>query len=154
LYIRFLHIVLALLVFISSTGFLINKHYCQGALKETAFLVKAKSCHERNAKKHSTEAHAGMPPNCPMHQSKSTDIPCEEKKDCCNNESEFVKLETDQEVTTLKLPGLNIPVFTSIVVFALTLEPVDPEIIPVHFQNYRPPPILYDVPATLQTFLL
>lgn len=145
---RFLNIVLAALVFISSTGFVINKHYCQGALKETALVVKAKSCHERKAK-----GHAEMPPNCPMHQSGSS-TPCEEKKDCCNNESEFVKLETDQEITAFNLPKITTPVFTGILVFILNKAPMEPEIAPVHFLNYKPPPIFSDVPATLQTFLL
>ena len=145
---RFLNIVLVALVFISSTGFVINKHYCQGSLKGTAIVVKAKSCHESKA-----QDHAGMPPNCPMHQSGSS-TPCEEKKDCCNNESEFVKLDTDQEVTTFNLPDINLPVFTSILVFILNKQPIEPEIAPVHFLNYKPPLIFSDVPATLQTFLL
>lgn len=148
---RILNIILATLVFISSTGFVINKHYCQGELKETAFVVKAKSCHEKVAAVE--EEHSKMPPNCPMHQSKKSSS-CEEKKGCCENEAEFVKLELDQQVTSFEFQKLLVPTFISILVFSYNIDFSEHDSAPVHFKNYKPPSLVCDYSVSLQTFLL
>lgn len=145
---RFLNIILAALVFISSTGFVINKHYCQGELKETALVVKAKSCHEKEL-----DDRANMPANCPMHQSKNSSG-CEEKKGCCDNETEFVKLDIDQDIVSFEYQKLQIPQLATILVFATDFNLEETITSPVHFKNYKPPLIVCDVPVSLQTFLL
>jgi hypothetical protein len=150
---RILNIILATLVFISSTGFVINKHYCQGELKETAFMVKAKSCHETAAEHEDEDAHSKMPANCPMHSSKKKS-PCEERKDCCKDKSEFIKLDIDQEITSFEIQKIQAPVLASILLFAYNVDFLDQESSPVHYKNYKPPLLVCDYFVSLQTFLL
>lgn len=150
---KLLNIILAFLVITSSTGFVINQHYCQGELKGTAFMVKAKTCHDSASESEQSLHLADMPANCPMHQT-SKSSSCEEKKGCCNDETEFVKLDIDQEISSLKLPEISIPVISAILVFSYQLNYLSPELSPVPYLNYKPPLIVCDLPASLQTFLL
>ncbi len=150
---RLLNIILALLVITSSTGFVINQHYCQGELKGTAIVVKAKTCHDRSVESEQEAHMANMPANCPMHASKKSSS-CEEKKDCCNDETEYVKLDIDQEISSFKLPKISSPVFIAILVFCYSLDYDGPELSPVHYLNYKPPLIVCDIPSSLQIFLL
>ena len=150
---RLINIILAILVFTSSSGFVINQHFCQGELKNTAFVVKAKTCHDSNTSKHEAAGHSKMPPNCPMHQSKGP-VPCDEKKDCCNDKSEFVKLDIDQEITSMELLEIKKPVCSAIEIFPDSFNQEDPETYPIHYLNYKPPLIVCDLPVSLQTFLL
>ncbi len=132
---------------------MINKHYCQGELKGTAFLVKAKSCHEAEAEHDDEDSHSKMPANCPMHSSKKKSS-CEEKKDCCNSESEFIKLDIDQQITSFEFQKLLTPTLATILVFSYNLDFSEHESSPVHFKNYKPPLIVCDYSVSLQTFLL
>lgn len=150
---RLLNIILALLIITSSTGFVINQHYCQGELKETAFMVKAKTCHDRSSVSNHSGPMANMPANCPMHQTNNPSS-CEEKKDCCNDETEFVKLDIDQEISSFKLPKIYGPVMAAILVFSYQMDYLSPNLSPVPYLNYKPPLIVCDMPASLQTFLL
>lgn len=133
---------------------MINKHYCQGELKATSLVFKAKSCHESAKENETRETHAGMPANCPMHQAQTSNTSCEEKKGCCSNESEFVKLNTDQEITSFEFQKIQMPVFVTLLVFGYHINYIEPESTPVHYQNYKPPLIVCDLPVSLQTFLL
>lgn len=132
---------------------MINKHYCQGELKNTAILVKAKTCHETASKTHKFGDHHEMPPSCPMHQSKGSGHE-DEKKDCCNDKSEFVKLDIDQEITNFELLNIKLPVFSGTFLNADLSSLEDVETYPVHYLNYKPPLIVCDFPISLQTFLL
>ena len=43
---QFTALMLAFLMFFTSTGFAINVHYCQGELKSFSFFGKSKTCNE------------------------------------------------------------------------------------------------------------
>ncbi len=95
---RILHIFLACLVLVSTTGLTINKHYCKNELKNVAFFVKAKACHETKKV------------TCPHHQ------PTDEKP-CCENTTDYFIADTDQvyptnhlEVTSFDEIGID-PLF-------------------------------------------
>lgn len=75
---RFLHIVLALITLLSSTGVVLNKHYCQGNLKNATFFVQPHSCHT-----------ADRMPACSHHQSESED------NGCCSNHADYLKQKID-----------------------------------------------------------
>ena len=140
---RILHIILAFFVFFSSMGFVFNKHYCQDELKNVALFVEAESCHS---------AMDDMPASCPMHppQKKA----CEEKKDCCDDQSELVKSEQPQDVQNSEFQLLNKTVCLGVIFLALHIDYTSIDVQSNHFHNYKPPLIVCNTPASLQTFLL
>lgn len=138
---RILNIVLALLVFISSTGFTVNSHFCKDRLKDSRIFVKAKDCYEK------------------QRAEKKTARSCHVKKqscdnNCCKNTSEYFKLEQDQQLSIFKLKPFTQTVF--IAVLWILYYP-DHQVYNARlfkFFNFKPPPIVYDIPVLLQTFLL
>ena len=136
--VRFLHIALAFLTFFSSSGLLINQHYCRNELKHSALFAPAKGCHaEKKA-------------NCPMHAAAHGF----QKKGCCNDESLFLKHNQEQiqnEVERVKAP-LPATLFALAPVFSSGLFSVDRQTI--HYLNYKPPLITRDLPVSLQVFRL
>ncbi|MCO6492082.1 MAG: hypothetical protein J5I98_26935 [Phaeodactylibacter sp.] len=134
--VRLFHITLSVLILFSSTGLLINQHYCRKELKHSALFAPAKSCHARPAA------------SCPMH------APAQEsQKGCCENESHFLKHKQDQvqiDAETVKAPAS---------VFALVMPAFDATLPAfsrrnIHYLNYKPPLIFRDFPASLQVFRL
>jgi len=95
---RFLNIFLAAVIFISSIGVTVNRHYCQKQLRSTALWSMPKSCHE-------TVTLNDKLPSCPFHAKKSDT----EKRNCCSEESEYVKTETPQYLVFDDI--LRIPTF-------------------------------------------
>lgn len=135
---RIAHIILAFLLFISSAGLVINKHYCQNELKSMALFAEAEGCHQ--AKKMS----------CPMHADQEED---NHKKGCCDDETEFVKADEDQYVQSSKIE-LKVPplLFVDLpAIFNLEAPSLDKQ--SIHYLNYKPPLIVCDLPVLLQTFL-
>lgn len=63
---------------LSSTGVVLNKHYCQGSLKNTALIVQPMSCHATDRM-----------PACPHHQSEDED------NGCCSNHADYLKQKID-----------------------------------------------------------
>ena len=135
---RATHIILALLLFISSTGFVVNKHYCQGELKNMALFRKAESCHQDKAMK-----------SCPMHSSGE-----KEKKGCCDDESEYVKANDEQLAPSFEINLPNIPVLWAaiFVAFHIGLPALDSNTL--HYLTYKPPIVLNDISVLLQVFRL
>ena len=101
---------------------------------------------------------AKMPSSCPKHQKvkacKNHKEGEEEDKNCCNNKSEYIALDQDQQIQNIEVPTFNYPALlaTIIVVFNIKLPTVDNT--NLHYLNYKPPLIVCDFPASLQTFLL
>ncbi len=133
---------MAILVFLASTGLMVDHHYCQGQLEHSALMAKADSCHQ---KKSCDE------PATDVEQS------CCEKKDaqdqeegCCSNESEYVQVDLD-------IPCLN----TSQELNPLDqhiLNPAAPEfskkmvVIGAQYINDMPLPRLIDPHSLFQIF--
>lgn len=88
---RFVSLLLALLVLVSSVGYTANLHYCKGQLKSFSLLGKAKQCHE---------APAMAMANCPHHQKMMAEkMACgEEQKNCCDSETLLFQSDTDKQV--------------------------------------------------------
>jgi hypothetical protein len=138
------HILLACLLLIGATGLVVNKHYCQNELKNTALFLKAKDCHS------SLQAM-----NCPMHGDMAGHSDNEERKDCCDDKTEYLKAEEEQITHTLKW-ALKKNVFVPSSAAWLPLSSLGSRqhrhIVP--YLNYKPPLIVYDLQPRLQTFLL
>jgi hypothetical protein len=130
---------LALLVFISSSGLVLNKHYCMNELKNIAIFFKAKSCHEES-----------IMANCSMHKH----LVSHEKKDCCNDETEYIKSDIDQMQTTADVLSFQQIVQPGM---ALLLSNEDSSSFYkqlIHYLNYKPPLLACNVLVRFQAFLL
>lgn len=135
------HIALALLLFISSTGVVLNQHYCRGELKSQALFRAAPACHAAQA-----AATCPLHPHPPASDNKSA-------KGCCNDETEYFKSDIDQMTTASEVavpfhsgtgPGL---------VRALPLLPPIAARPSLQYLHYKPPQLVYNLPLRLQAFL-
>ena len=111
---KLLNIFLASVIFISTVGVTVNRHYCQKQLRSTGLWWMPKSCHE-------TADTNDKLPSCPFHV-KETNV---KKRKCCSEESDYVKTETKQDfifddvlskisffkITTTSLYRIHISVF-------------------------------------------
>ena len=138
---------MALLMLLSSTGFSMDAHYCQGQLKGVSFLGKAKSCHDIQAT-----------PSC--HKTKKTcqhkeeNLSQEEKDNCCSNESIVVE-KSDVDATSPQIASASdiqldfVAAFVAVYVFNYHVEAnVQP------FFQYKPPIPDRDIQILYQTFLI
>lgn len=141
--VRLINIILALAVLFSSTGFTVNKHYCQGELKDLALFVHAQSCHKKN-----------------MHQSCSTDKDSctghdhEKDNNCCDDDTDYHKLDQNQQIESFQLELLKNPVLLSTIFVILNIELPSVDANTLHQTTYQPPIVCEDIPVLLQTFLL
>lgn len=153
---RILNIILAFLVFFSTTGFVVNKHFCQNELRQVSLFVKGESCHHKMEKMASMEAcpMKGMKKSCSKDGSCSNQQSSKKKKNCCHDESRYVKSEQTQEKQSVEFPQLNNPVLVGVLFIALKIElpSIDAHTLP--FLTYKPPIVGNDIQVLLQTFLL
>ena len=114
-----------------------QKHYCKNEVKNEALFVKAKPCHDQKTMKH-----------CPMHPPADD----QDKKGCCDNKAEYLKLDTDQVTTVAKIDlKLPIPQINALFTPAFDLYSIlDTQTL--HYLNYKPPLLIFDLPVYLQTF--
>lgn len=137
---------LSAMMLLTSVGFSIDMHYCQGKLKSYSILGKAKSCH----------AIARAKITCPHHQKMAVELKgCElGEMDCCSNKTLHFQLhqlqkahEADYAIQS-QLPSLVAPV----IVFSwpapnwTASKPA--------FAFYKPPLIPKDQIVLKQSFLL
>ena len=138
---------MAMLVLLSSTGFSIDLHYCQGQMKSFSLFGKAKSCHEQMEKGHCKK------------KKKACHAPLQDqiekcKKDCCSNKTIKVESNDDaKKVQRIKIAPLQTQMLTTFVqVFLLDKTKLNKVIIP-HL-NYVHPLLNKDIPLLIQSFLL
>ena len=136
-----LHIILAFLLLISTSGFSISTHFCQSQLQDLQFFCQAKSCGELQVAKESCHKIANKEPK-----------PC--KKGCCESKSDFYQLDLDQQMTSTTFKPLNIKVLTAILFTLLNIELPSTDQKSTDYFNYKPPLIVCDYTAELQTFLI
>lgn len=134
------HILLAVLVFVSSSGLVFSKHYCQGVLKNTSLFVEATPCHG-----------ATKVAICPRH------APAQEdginKKGCCDTQTDFLKVEDAQLSTAADFLTFDTPALLAALFFFLPFEVIAVDDKTQHHLHYKPPLIVCDLPVSLQTFL-
>lgn len=75
---------LACLIFVSSTGFSMYKHYCGDNLKEISLFDEVQSCHDTELEKQQVDS-------CPFH--KHDDTETAEENNCCSDEYNRIALE-------------------------------------------------------------
>ena len=134
--IRILHIIVAMITLVSSTGVVLNEHYCQGKLKNAALFVKPESCHS-----------SAKMTACPRHHQDDED------KDCCSNFADYVKLKQDQQISSLDLqvPAPPQPVAVAVSIPA-ELFPSNTQLWPSYL-SFKPPIVEPDIWLKLETIL-
>ena len=136
------NIILAFLVLLSSSGLVINYHYCGVELKDSSFFVEAEACN------HETP----VMPSCPFHQQvQKSHKPA--KKGCCGEEVQFLKLEIPQQAQSFDFQAVKTFLLTGMLPSKLDAEAIIPDTRQNYYSIYNPPPLLCDVPVMLQTFL-
>ena len=134
-----IHIGLALLILLSSSGLIINKHFCQNELVDTAFYSQAASCHESIVV-------------CKAVCDSQNSDELIHAQDCCKDVSSLLKVKTEQkiEIVSIQLTKsqLNIDLrpisWISLAFFDTNHNPWD---------KYSPPLLVSDLLVDLQTFL-
>ena len=126
---------------ISTSGFSISTHFCQNQLQDLQLFCQAKTCGELQAQKKSCHKATGEQPKA-----------C--KKGCCESKSDFHQLDLDQHTTSTDFKPLNINTLTAILFTVLNIELASIDQKSTDYFNYKPPLIVCDYTAELQTFLL
>ena len=146
---RITSLLMAFLMLVSSTGFSIDLHYCQGNLKSFSFLGTAKSCHDIAQSKHCSK----MKKSC--HAPKTaleTDGECQ--KDCCSNKK--IEVSPDDENQKIQIENFSLKQIKFVTAFvkAFVLPQTDLSQIIVPHLKYKPPLLNRDIPILVQSFLL
>ena len=139
---------MAALMFLTSVGFTVDMHYCQGNIKSFSFFGKAKNCYEL----------ANLPTPCQAHK-KTKPPPTNggiyiDKKECCHNKSVYFHADLNQRTQSADfvLSQSFQPFFAAFVYVFLPNKFVETNM--TSFAFYTPPPIPRDISVLLQTFLL
>lgn len=123
---------------VGSAGVPVSRHFCQGELKSVAFYGKAEKCHSDQKKAH-----------CPFHPPAADET---EKKGCCSDEFEVVSVDDVEQSVDIALPQLVA------VVLEYPEHHYEAPLLPTRLrksgtlENYRPPPLVIDVPRAWQVF--
>ena len=140
---KILHLLLVSVIFISTIGVTVNRHYCQKQLRSTGLWWMPKSCHETVVRD------SGLP-SCPFHAKKTKN----EKRKCCSEESDYVKTETNQDFVfadfSLSLPISDFTILSFIVEMQVSVfVKADYDIFCFH-----PPPDNVSKQVLFQSFLI
>jgi hypothetical protein len=144
---RIVSIVLALLLFVSSTGFSMDVHFCKGEIESVSFFGKATPCEMMKEKEPVQELHAC----CKALQEQNQYLLSFQQKSCCHNESLIVLTNTDIELSNSLAHNINSVQFvlitstTSLFIFLAENDVED------NF-NYPPPKHTKDLNIFYQVF--
>ncbi len=130
---------LAFVVLFTSTGYMVDMHYCQNELKSVSFFGEAESCHSKEAM---TE--------CPNHKGMSME---QDDNNCCHNET--ILMESDNDLLSMDFADLTVPQIHFIVAYVhCYVAPI--LVVPtkaVDFALAEPPPES-DFQVRFQSFLI
>ena len=144
---RILAVSLALLVFLTTTGFTLDIHYCQDQLKSISFIGEAKNCHEAQ----STKRCGKQTKKC-QH---SEDADKSDLDNCCHNEritidKSEIEATQPQVVSTEKISLQFIANFITVFI-----DENSNDFRPQSFKPDKPPPLPdRDILVLYQTFLI
>ena len=137
-----IHIAVAFSVFFSSGGFWINTHFCEDEFVKTSFFFSFGNCCAKEA----------VTP-CSDEKKSCKHEGHEEEEGCCHNESNYYKLDQDQQtqITGVEVTE-RVATWNAIVpALHINLPSFDKQSLP--YLNYSPPLIIYDRQVWLQSFL-
>lgn len=140
---KFIHLFLAVSVFLSSAGIWVNSHFCQEKYVGSSLFFSLGSCCSNM-----DSSPCSMETMSCKHGKKD-----QNEKNCCQNKKQYYKLDQTQEIQTLELKDFG---FSKKLI---ALVPFTPKFETTTFQtkhfpqNYSPPFIVYDRRVRFQTFL-
>lgn len=126
-------VVLAILVMVSSTNFMVGMHFCMGEVQNIAFLSKADGC----------EKEKSLPP-CHRH----------EKAPCCEDETVIHK--GDDLKSSIAQIQILAPAHIDLEVPLILIAEVIPSAVVsrIQYYNYDPPLRSWDLTVEHQVFLI
>jgi hypothetical protein len=138
---KILHIILAITVFFSSTGFTLHKHICKEEAKDMSCMDEQVSCDKAMPDLSSAES-----TSCNPHQ-------CDENGDCCENIAKYYQLDEEKQAQSANFELLKKPalVYAILVVFNYPFAPS--AALKASHLTYKPPIVQEDILVMLQTFL-
>ena len=142
---QILPLFLSITILVGSVGVTVNRHFCMGELKSLTLFGKAEACKMEGVE---------SKPVCPLH-AKTPYSEKEAKKGCCDDEHEFVSWDDDRQLSELTpLPPVAwiVPAKPTSL-FPESAQHLRAAALPL-YQNYRPPPLVIDVPSQWQIFRL
>ena len=143
---RLIALTLAVLVLVTSTGWSMDLHYCQGNLKGASFIGKARTCHDKEVSKACHKKKKACHHN-------SIELSEEEKNACCQNRVVHVKADDTDKVSVSQATLDYQHEYAALV--PLTDSPQIVNLPHRHSpQKYRPPPLNKDLQVLLQIFRL
>lgn len=137
---KLVHIILGWTILLSSVGFSVSDHICQGQYQKSLFLFSFGSC-------------CSSMESSPCSTKKLTCEKGEEKKGCCENEIRIFKLDQNQYIDHIEFAETSKEIKVS---YALKYDFLQTDQISekkFHNNNYFPPIIVYDRQVRLQRFL-
>ena len=146
---------MACLLLVSSTGFSMDLHYCQGDIKSFSLFGTAESCHAKAENSHcSKEKMSCHATSCHATNSGDEKISDHSKK-CCSNKSVTVSPDTNTQKLIVEQPTeTQITFITAFVAVFLTDQTLDLTKLIIPHLNYIPPLLDQDIPVLIQSFLL
>lgn len=146
---RIIALSMASLMFLTSIGFSVDIHYCQGHLKSFNFFGKAKNCYEL----------ANAPTPCEKHENR---IPQQkdngssiDKKECCHNKLFHTLTDQNKEIQTSEfILSQQLQQFVVAYVVTFFINDFSQESTTADYVHYKSPLIARDISVLIQSFLL
>ena len=141
---RFIAILMAFLVLLTSIGFNIDMHFCGGQLKNISFTGKAESCHKNSMA------------DCPFHKKMMAENGGKNftSKNCCSNHTAYFQTDLIEDIQTMDIVVTSqLQQFVTAFVLVFLQNQVV-ETTPSTFTAYSPPDISRDIPVLIQSFLI
>lgn len=135
---RVANIFVAAMVFFSTTGVVLNRHYCQNELRTTSVFVRVQACHS-------------MQQELPCHVQAIQCHHSDADKGCCHDDAEYVhsdQLKVFQAPTAWVLPAFDLVVPLPSLSMHFAIREVTRR---VH-HRYRPPDLPVAQSDLLQVF--
>ncbi|MFK7972482.1 MAG: hypothetical protein AB8F95_19080 [Bacteroidia bacterium] len=131
-----IHIILAGLVLLSSSGVIVQKHYCFGKLRSTSLFTEAEKC-----------AGAEVPniePFKPILHHDSFN-----KKSCCDDSKAFFHVDFQENLTAIQVVDIQcfMPGETTV------LSPYSDIALSFNIERYKPPLLFCNLSVRFQNFL-
>ena len=146
---RVLALVLAILLLVSSTGYSIDLHFCQGQFQTFNLYGKAKKCHDN---KKVSPCHASTKPVC--QPSEDLLSAAGENSGCCRNQQVEIEASVRDVISTelISLPDIDFSPIT--VLISADQDPSESFNYRVSYPVYKPPNPERDIQILYQTLLI
>jgi len=149
-----IHISLAILVYLSSIGYTLGKHYCKGELKATAIFAKAEPCRNHQTMDLSLlgiSEEIQSPRSCCTKPAESQ----EDHKGCCEDETEYFHVEIENIVTEPFSLDEVLPVLLTLFPYLLSNSEIENNPgAQAQYLNFHPPSLSLDRTVLFDSFLI